>query len=123
MKNSPTVVLELIEAFRHCGVFCMPSRVDMPPGLPFWTGEGFGIVYIEAETCGRPVIASTEGGAPETIIPGKTGLLVDPRSPEAIASAIANILRDPIKAIAMGIRGRLVVEQKFSRDGFKKIFK
>ena len=61
---------ELLEAYQHCGVFCMPSRVDRHK-KPYWTGEGFGIVYIEAAACGRPVIASTDGGAPETIIPGE----------------------------------------------------
>ncbi len=43
----------------------------MPGGL--WTGEGLGIVYLEAQACGRPVIASTEGGAPDAVRPGETG--------------------------------------------------
>ena len=110
---------ELVEAYRHCGVFCMPSRVEQSEQR-YWTGEGFGIVYIEAAACGRPVIASTDGGAPETIIPGETGLLADPRSPESVARAIADILRDPARADAMGRRGRKLVEQRFSREVFFK---
>jgi len=108
---------DLIEAYRHCGVFCMPSRVEQRK-KGYWSGEGFGIVYIEAAACGRPVIASTDGGAPETIIPGETGLLVDPRSKEAVARTIAKILRDPVRADAMGRQGRILVEQKFSKEAF-----
>ncbi len=110
---------DLVEAYQHCGVFCMPSRVDRP-ACGFWTGEGFGIVYIEAAACGRPVIASTEGGAPETIISGKTGLLVDPRSLEGVARAIAEVLADNSRADEMGRQGRLLVESRFSREQFQQ---
>lgn len=108
---------ELVEAYRHCGVFCMPSRLDRPD-RGYWMGEGFGIVYVEAAACGRPVIASAEGGSPETIGPGTTGLLVDPLSPEAVAHAIAEVLSDPIRADKMGRRGRLLAESRFSREQF-----
>ena len=110
---------ELIEAYRRCAVFAMPSRVDTHP-RKVWTGEGFGIVYLEAAACGRPVIASTEGGAPEAIIPGKTGFLVDPRSPEAIADALAILLADPAEADKMGRAGRVWVETNFSIDVFRE---
>ena len=105
---------DLVEAYQHCGVFCMPSRLDRPD-RGYWTGEGFGIVYVEAAACGRPVLASAEGGAPETILPGQTGLLVDPRSPESVARAIADLLSDSSRAAEMGQRGRLLVETRFSR--------
>jgi glycosyltransferase involved in cell wall biosynthesis len=52
--------------------------------------EDFGIVPLEAQACGRPVVALGRGGALETIIPGETGLLVDEASPEAFADAIAH---------------------------------
>jgi|GEM_PF-1719647 len=108
---------DLIESYRHCSVFCMPSRVDrLDRG--YWTGEGFGVVYIEAAACGRPVIASTEGGAPETITPGKTGLLVDPRSPGSVARVIAKVLADPVRADEMGRQGRLLAKRRFSREQY-----
>lgn len=110
---------DLVEAYQHCGVFCMPSRVDRHEE-GFWTGEGFGIVYIEAAACGRPVIASSDGGAPETIIPGQTGLLVDPRSPEDVARAIADIIGDDRRADEMGHQGRILVQNKYSREIFKQ---
>jgi phosphatidylinositol alpha-1,6-mannosyltransferase len=110
---------ELIEAYRRCAVFAMPSRVDPHP-RKVWTGEGLGIVYLEAAACGRPVIASAEGGAPEAIIPGKTGFLVDPRSPEAIADSLAILLADPAEADKMGRAGRLWVETNFSIEVFRE---
>jgi glycosyltransferase involved in cell wall biosynthesis len=110
---------DLIDSYRHCGVFCMPSQVDRHENT-FWSGEGFGIVYIEAAACGRPVIASMDGGAPETIIPGESGLLVDPRSVESIVQGIVYIMSDPIRADSMGRQGRHMVEEKFSREKFKK---
>jgi phosphatidyl-myo-inositol dimannoside synthase len=106
---------ELVEAYRHCGVFCMPSRLDKSD-YGYWMGEGFGIVYIEAASCGRPVIVSAEGGSPETIIPHTTGLLVDPSSPDAVAHAIVEVLSDPLHADEMGRQGRSLVESRFSRS-------
>lgn len=109
---------QLVDAYRHCGVFCMPTRID-PSRKGYWNGEGFGMVYIEAAACGRPVLASREGGAPETLVPGKTGFLVDPRSPDSVARAMADILRDPARADRMGRAGRRWVETQFSRCQFR----
>lgn len=85
----------------------------------FWNGEGFGIVYIEAASCGRPVIASSEGGAPETILPGETGLLVNPRSEREIAEAIATLLKNPESNDTMGTKGRELVLERFTYETFK----
>jgi glycosyltransferase involved in cell wall biosynthesis len=54
--------------------------------------EDFGIVPLEAQACGRPVVALGRGGALETVVPGETGLLVDEPSPEAFAEAIGRAL-------------------------------
>jgi phosphatidyl-myo-inositol dimannoside synthase len=110
---------ELIEAYQNCGVFALPSYVE-ERSHGRWAGEGFGIVYIEAAACARPVIASAEGGARETIIDGETGLLVEPRSEESVAHAIADILADPVRSDAMGEAGRRLVEERFSRDRFRR---
>jgi glycosyltransferase involved in cell wall biosynthesis len=51
--------------------------------------EDFGIVPLEAQACGRPVVALARGGALETVKPGETGVLVDAQTPDAFADAIA----------------------------------
>lgn len=109
---------ELLAAYRGCGVFAMPSRVDRRP-RGMWTGEGLGIVYVEAQACGRPVVASTEGGAPDAVVHGETGLLADPRDPHAVADAAAHLLADPGAAARMGAAGRRFVDEHFSVRRFR----
>lgn len=86
----------------RASVFCMPSRLP-PSGLG---GEGFGIVFLEAGSHGTPVVAGEIGGALDAVEDGKTGLLVDPERPEAVAGAITNILMNPSRAAALGDAGR-----------------
>lgn len=111
---------ELLEAYRHCGVFAMPSRAEYRPQTDDWAGEGFGLVYVEAEASGRPVVVSSDGGAPETMIHEKTGLIADPRSPEANAEAIARILSDTVCADQLGRNGRQHALDEFSFKRFKQ---
>ncbi len=110
---------DLVEAYQRCLAFVMPSFVATSPS-GFWKGEGFGLVYIEAAACGRPVIASAEGGAPETILDGETGFIVNPRDPEDIANKIQILWADQKTAHDMGRRGRLLVEKKFSITVFRE---
>jgi glycosyltransferase involved in cell wall biosynthesis len=84
-------------------VVVMPSR---------W--EGFGLVALEAMSRGLPVIASRAGSFPEIVIDGETGLLVPPECPAALAGAMEEILADPRRAAAMGLRGRNRVVESFS---------
>jgi glycosyltransferase involved in cell wall biosynthesis len=59
------------------------ARVVLMPGE-----EDFGIVPVEAQACGRPVVALGRGGAAETVVSGVTGVLVDQADPAAFAGAI-----------------------------------
>jgi glycosyltransferase involved in cell wall biosynthesis len=75
--------------------------------------EPFGRVLIEAMALGRAVVAPREGGPLVIVVDGETGLLVPPRDPEAIASAIGTLLGDPARRAAMGRAARARVEAVF----------
>jgi phosphatidylinositol alpha-1,6-mannosyltransferase len=86
---------------RSADVFAMPSRL---PGEGR-AGEGFGIVYLEAGTYGKPVVAGNVAGAVDAVVDGETGLLVDPASPTEVAAAITRLLLEPQLARRMGAAG------------------
>jgi phosphatidylinositol alpha-1,6-mannosyltransferase len=93
---------------RRAQVLAMPSRL---PAGALSAGEGFGIVYLEAGAYGKPVVAGNVGGAPDAVVDGETGLLVDPRDPPAVAEAIVRLLRDEPFARALGTAGRARAEE------------
>jgi phosphatidylinositol alpha-1,6-mannosyltransferase len=83
-------------------VFAMPSRSRLA-GLEV---EGLGIVYLEASACGLPVVAGASGGAPDAVVEGVTGLVVDGNNLDEITEAIVSLLKDPQTAQRMGSAGR-----------------
>jgi phosphatidylinositol alpha-1,6-mannosyltransferase len=93
---------ELAAHYTIGDVFAMPCRTR-GAGLDV---EGLGIVFLEASAAGLPVIAGRSGGAPETVLEGETGHVVDGRSASAIAAAVISVLGDPDRAAAMGAAGR-----------------
>jgi phosphatidylinositol alpha-1,6-mannosyltransferase len=99
-------------------VFTMPCRTRRG-GLDV---EGLGMVFLEAAACGLPVVAGTSGGAPETVVEGVTGHVVDPRSPAAVAGVLADLLDDPARARTMGKAGRAWVEQRWSWTTIARTF-
>ncbi len=72
--------VELPDHHRMASVFALPS-----------TGEGFGIVFLEALGCGKPVMAGNRDGSIDPLADGRYGLLVDPRFP--LAPPLASLLR------------------------------
>lgn len=74
---------EVISEIKKAEVFICPSLA-----------EGLGIVFIEAQACGTPVIGTNVGGIPDVIENGRTGILVPPRDSSAIAEAIKRIFED-----------------------------
>ncbi len=103
---------ELAAYFRAGDVFAMPCRLR-------WFGfdvEALGAVFLQGAAVGRPVIAGDSGGAPETVIPGKTGLVVDPTRPELLAEVITPLLIDRARAEAMGRAGAEWVHREWTWD-------
>ncbi len=102
---------ELADHYRLADVFAMPS-----------TGEGFGIVFLEALGCGTPVVAGNRDGSVDAVANGALGRLVDPGNVDAIASGIRSVLdregpalwfdRPALGAAAAGRFGRVVYRDR-----------
>lgn len=96
----------LADYYNACDVFVMPVREE--PG----DIEGFGLVFLEAGACGKPVIGARAGGVTDAIVDGVTGLLVPPDDPAALTAAITGLLSDPKRCAELGraARERIVRE-------------
>ena len=105
-RLSRTDMRDLVAA---ADIMAMPARTR-GGGLDV---EGLGIVYLEAQACGVPVIAGMSGGAPETVTPD-TGLVVDGASTQDVAEAVVELLGDKGRRKAMGHKGREHVSDVFS---------
>lgn len=97
--------------YTACDIFIMTSR-EIPGRLDLV--EGFGISFLEASASGLPVIAGRSGGVSDAVRDGKTGLLVNPDDPRAIAFAIQRLLIDTDLAKRLGNEGRHWVETQMS---------
>lgn len=79
--------------------------------------EGFGMVYLEANTYAKPVIAADTGGVKDAVINGLNGIITDPVDPERVAGAIVRLVEDVKYAEALGIKGRERALTDFSWSG------
>ena len=89
------------------------SNVVLFPSIGF---DVFGLVNLEAMAAHKPVVASCFGGAPEIIIDGETGYVVDPRGTEQFAARVSEILQDQEKAHKMGEKGYARLRECFSAE-------
>ncbi len=107
---------ELRDFYRLCDVFAMPSK-----------GEGFGIVFLEAMGCGRPVIAGNKDGSVDALLDGAAGVLIDPDSTPQLEAALVQtlsgthplaILRDPagLRQAAIAAYGRAQFTSALARE-------
>jgi glycosyltransferase involved in cell wall biosynthesis len=80
------------------------------------TPEPFGRVIVEAMLAERPVIATRAGGAMEIVEDGRTGMLVAPGEPAALARAITGLLNNPARAATIARNGRRCAESRFTLD-------
>lgn len=97
---------ELAVQYDLCELFTMVSRRG--------TDESFGLVFLEANAFGKPVVAGRTGGVADAVEDAVSGLLVNPCDRQEIASALSSLLQDRAKAEAMGERGRERVLRQFT---------
>ncbi|WP_432493211.1 glycosyltransferase family 4 protein [Kineococcus gypseus] len=90
-------------------VFCMPTRTRLGGLEP----EALGICYLEAAATGLPVVAGDSGGAPDAVLDGVNGHVVDGRDVAAVAERVAGLLADPARARALGAAGRAWVSRRW----------
>ncbi len=102
----------LPEHYAAGDVYAMPCRTRRN-GLDV---EGLGIVYLEASATGLPVVAGNSGGAPDAVLEGETGYVVDGRDTEQIADRLTTLLHDRDLAARMGKAGRAWVEKRWQWD-------
>ncbi|AKK03544.1 glycosyltransferase family 4 protein [Corynebacterium epidermidicanis] len=100
---------DAVALLHHCALFAMPARTR-GRGLDV---EGLGIVYLEAQAAGRPVIAGDSGGAPETVT-AATGRVVAGRDRDQLRREILTLLGDDNLRATMGKAGREHVEKQWN---------
>jgi phosphatidylinositol alpha-1,6-mannosyltransferase len=94
--------------YARCDVFALPS-----------TGEGFGIVFLEAMAFGKPVMGANAGGVPDLIENGVNGLLVPPKDKQKLVQVLGELLADPAKCMRLGRKGAEIVRSRYTFDSFK----
>ena len=88
----------------------------------FYYNECFPLVILEAMQYSLPVITTREGGIPDIVIDGQTGILVEKNDPEALADAIVRLIDNPELARQMGAAGRKRLEENFTERHFETRF-
>ncbi len=76
---------QLVDYYNLCDLFIMPSKQ-----------EGFGIVFLEALACGKPVVAGNKDGSQDAVLNGELGIMVDPDNESEIASTLVKVLRKEV---------------------------
>jgi phosphatidylinositol alpha-1,6-mannosyltransferase len=109
----------VVGELQRADVFALLMRTRLAGLYP----EGLGLAAIEAAACGLPVVIGDSGGAPETVQPGRTGFVVDPRDERAVAAHLGRLLRDRDLARSMGAHGRAFVTDAFGADHARRVLR
>jgi phosphatidyl-myo-inositol dimannoside synthase len=99
---------ELAACYAHADVFVLPS-----------SGEGFGLVFLEAMAFGKPVVGAARGGITDIVEDGINGLLVPPHTPGLLAQVLERLLQNDTLRAEMGARGAEIVRRNYSFEGFQ----
>ncbi|NNG17742.1 MAG: glycosyltransferase family 4 protein [Gemmatimonadales bacterium] len=101
---------ELNDVYNLCDVYVMPSREMVDEG----DVEGFGITFLEANACQKPVVGGDSGGIPDAVVDGETGYVVDPIDSDAIAHAVTTLLSNSELADRLGRQGYTRVTRRYT---------
>lgn len=93
--TGPLSGLELASAFASADVFAFPSKTDT-----------LGLVSLEAQASGLPVVGARAGGIPATVVDGESGFLVNPDSADDVTNALGRVLDDPALRARLAEGGR-----------------
>jgi glycosyltransferase involved in cell wall biosynthesis len=100
---------ELAACYAAAEIFALPS-----------TGEGFGLVFLEAMAFGKPVVGADAGGIPDLIRDGSNGLLIPPNDPDALAQGLSRLLQDEALRGKLGECGAAMVRREYEFDAFRE---
>jgi len=107
---------DVLRWYRRAKIVVLPSR-----------SEGLPLVAVEASLSGAPVVATAVGGIPEAVLDGKTGLIVPPEDPQALADALLKMLSDPDFAATAGRQAEAHARTLFSPEhmarGYIELYK
>lgn len=107
---------DLPKVYNLCDIFVMPNRTTKSTALE-GDIEGFGITFIEAGACGKPVVGGKSGGAVEAVLDGETGILVEhPADANEVEVAIRTLLDDEDLRSRMGTLARQRAVREFDWD-------
>ena len=100
----------VVAELQRADAFALPVHTRLVGLNP----EGLGLAAVEAGACGLPVVVGRSGGAPETVLEGRTGFVVPSADHRALAARLVDLLTDPARSQAMGEAGRRFVTERFS---------
>ena len=99
---------EIAACYARCEIFALPS-----------TGEGFGLVFLEAMAFGKALVGAACGGTTDVVEDGVNGVLVPPGDSERLVEALAILLKDELRRAKLGQRGAEIVRRDFSFEVFQ----
>ena len=100
--------LELAACYARADIFALPS-----------TGEGFGLVFLEAMAFGEPLVAAACGGSTDVVQDGVNGLLVPPHDLKSLTEALSRLLENSALRMELGRRGAEIVRKQYSFEVFQ----
>ncbi|WP_108458985.1 glycosyltransferase [Devosia naphthalenivorans] len=113
--QTPRIIIHGAQSPERTQQIMASARLATLPSRPAQDGdvEGFGLVLIEAQALGVPVVTSKTGGTAEAVVNGETGFTVDPTSSAELAQAFLELIDNPARARSMGLTAHRFVRENF----------